>query len=175
MNKDACYLLGHISKLHGLNGELTAFLDVDFPEEYTELESVFVDINNKLVPFFVEYLEITPKKIILKFEDSHSAEDAEKLIGKELYLPLASLPPLSGKAFYFHEIIGFTVIDAGFGEIGPVTEVYPGAQQDLIACDYQGKEVLIPVSDELIEKVDRENQRLYMQLPNGLVEVYLEG
>ena len=174
MNKDTCYLLGQITKLHGLSGEVTAFFDVDVPEEYEELESVFVDINNKLVPFFIEYLEVTPKKIILKFEDTNSAEAAEKLIGKELYLPLTSLPPLSGKSFYYHEIIGFTVIDAAFGEVGPVKEVYSNASQDLIACDHNGKEVLIPVSDELIEKIDREEERIYLQLPEGLVQLYLE-
>ena len=174
MNKDACYLLGHISKLHGLNGEVTAFLDVDYPEEYEELESVFVDINSKLVPFFIEHLEATPKKVILKFEDTNSAEEAEKLVGKELYLPLSSLPPLSGKAFYYHEIIGFTIVDASFGELGPITEVYPNANQDLIACDHKGKEVLIPVSDDLIEKIDRQEKRLYVQLPEGLIQVYLE-
>ena len=174
MNKDACFLLGQITKLHGLNGEVTAFFDVDVPQEYEELESVFVDINNKLVPFFIEYLEITPKKIILKFEDTNTTEAAEQLIGKELYLPLTSLPPLSGKAFYYHEIIGFQVIDTNFGEVGPVTEVYSNSSQDLIACDHNGKEVLIPISDELIEKIDREEKRLHLQLPEGLIQLYLE-
>ena len=174
MNKDACYLLGHISKLHGLNGEVTAFLDVDFPEEYENMESVFVDINNKLVPFFIESLDITPKKAILKFEDTNSAESAEQLIGKELYLPLTTLPPLTGKAFYYHEIIGFTVVDKTFGEVGPVKEVYSKSSQDLFACEHKGKEVLIPVSDELIERIDREKKRLYLLLPEGLIELYLE-
>lgn len=174
MNKDACYLLGHITKLHGLSGEVTAFFDVDFPEDYQNMESVFVEINNKLVPFFVETLEITPKKNILKFEDIDSAEAAEELIGTDLYLPLSALPPLSGKAFYFHEIIGFTVIDKTFGEVGPITDVYPGTNQDLIACDHNGKEVLFPISDELIEKVEREEKRLYVELPEGLIEIYLE-
>lgn len=174
MNKDACYQLGHITKLHGLSGEVTAFFDVDFPEEYKELESVFVEINNKLVPFFIEHLEITPKKVILKFEDTNSAEAAEPLTGKTLYLPLSALPPLSGNAFYYHEIIGFTVTDADFGEIGPVKDVYPNPAQDLLACDHKGKEVLIPVSDELIEKLDREEKRLYVNLPDGLIQVYLE-
>ncbi len=174
MNKDACYLLGHITKLHGLSGEVTAFFDVDFPEEYKNLESVFVELNNKLVPFFIDTLEITPKKNILKFEDIDTAEAAEELIGTALYLPLSALPPLSGKAFYFHEIIGFMVVDGSFGEIGPVKEVYASTNQDLIACDHKGREVLFPVSDELIEKVDREEKKLYVQLPDGLIEIYLE-
>lgn len=174
MNKDACYQLGHISKLHGLSGEVTAFFDVDFPEEYEELESVFVEINNKLVPFFIESLDITPKKIILKFEDIDSVEAAERLLSKELYLPLSALPELSGKAFYYHEIIGFTVIDAHFGEVGPVKEVFNRSSQDLIACEHKGKEVLLPVSEELIEKIDRENGTLHTIMPEGLIELYLE-
>lgn len=174
MTKDLCYQLGYITKLHGLQGEVTAFFDVDFPEEYENLESVFVDINNKLVPFFIESLEITPKKNILKMEDVNTPEAAEELIGKELYLPLSALPPLSGTAFYYHEIIGFTVIDAEFGEVGPVKEVYTQTNQDLIACDHKGKEVLFPVIDDLIERIDREQKQLYVRLPEGLIQLYLE-
>lgn len=174
MNKELCYQLGQITKLHGLNGEVTAFFDVDFPEQYENMESVFVDINNKLVPFFIESLEVTPKKVIIQFEDIETVEAAEELIGKELYLPLSALPPLSGKAFYYHEIIGFTVIDASFGEIGPVKEVYTHSHQDLIACEHQGREVLIPVSDELIEDIDRDAKQLHVVVPEGLIQLYLE-
>jgi 16S rRNA processing protein RimM len=174
MIKDLCYQLGYITKLHGLQGEVTAFFDVDVPEEYENLESVFVDINNKLVPFFIETLDITPKKNILKFEDVDNLEAAEELIGRELYLPLSALPPLSGKAFYYHEIIGFTVIDAEFGEIGPVKEVYTQTNQDLVACTHKGKEVLFPVTDDLIETIDREKQQLHVRLPDGLIQLYLE-
>jgi 16S rRNA processing protein RimM len=174
MIKEACYQLGHISKLHGLSGELTAFFDVDYPEEYENLESVFVEINNKLVPFFIESLEITPKKVILKFEDVGSVEAAEELTGKDLYLPLTALPSLTGKAFYYHEIIGFTAIDASFGEIGPIKEVYTNSSQDLVACEHKGQEILIPVSDELIERIDREKKELHFNLPEGLIQLYLE-
>ena len=174
MQKEDCYLLGYITKPHGLNGEVAAFLDVDSPEEYREMESVFVDINNKLVPFFIEHLEITPKKSILKFEEVDNIESAEEIIGKELYLPLTALPPLTGNAFYYHEIIGFEVIDEAFGPIGPVREVFSNSSQDLIACNHQEKEVLFPVTDELIERVDRENKRLYVKLPDGLIDLYLE-
>lgn len=174
MLKDACYQLGHISKLHGLSGEVTAFFDVDYPEEYENLESVFVEINNKLVPFFIESLDITPKKVILKFEDVDTLEAAGELSGKALYLPLSALPPLSGKAFYYHEIIGFTVIDAAFGEVGPIKEVVTNSSQDLIVCEHQGREILIPVSDEFIERLEREEKQLHLALPEGLIQLYLE-
>lgn len=174
MLKENCYQVGYITKLHGLQGEVTAFFDVDNPAEYENLESVFVDINNKLVPFFIETLEVTPKKIILKFEDIDSPEAAEELLGRELYLPLTALPPLSGNAFYYHEIIGFTVIDAEFGELGPVKEVYTQSHQDLLACEHKGREVLFPLTDELIERLDREKQELHVRLPEGLIQLYLE-
>ena len=57
MGFDDCYQLGNVVKTHGLRGELVIFLDVDHPELYQEMESVLVDMNGKLVPFFIE----TPK------------------------------------------------------------------------------------------------------------------
>ena len=50
--KDDCYRLGNIVKLHSFKGEVTIFLDVDTSEEFKQLESVFVDFDNKLIPFF---------------------------------------------------------------------------------------------------------------------------
>lgn len=68
MNIDACYQLGYVIKKHGVKGEVSVLLDVDFPEEYSELESVFVEINQKLVPFFIEAIQIRDDKAVIKFE-----------------------------------------------------------------------------------------------------------
>ena len=70
MRLDDCFELGHIQKPHGLKGELSIFLDTDFPEDYEDLGSVFVLDENGLVPFFMEYIQLTSdQKAIVKFED----------------------------------------------------------------------------------------------------------
>jgi 16S rRNA processing protein RimM len=173
MNIDACYQLGYIVRTHGVKGQVVAFFDVDYPEDYEELESVFLQINGKLVPFFIDALDLQPDgRIIIKFEDVHSIVEAEKLKSIPLYLPLNALPELAEDQFYFHDIIGYTVVDETLGELGLIKEIYEMPFQDLMAMDYKGVEVLIPVQDQLIIRADKAAQKLYVNLPEGLVDIY---
>ena len=174
MNIDACYQLGYIVRTHGVKGQVIAFFDVDYPEDYEELESVFLLINGRLVPFFIDAIDHQPNgRIILKFEDVNSIVEAEKLKNVQLYLPLDALPELEEDQFYFHEVIGYTVIDEQLGELGTIKEIYEMPYQDLMAMEYQGVEVLIPVQDELVLRADKETQKLFVNLPEGLVDLYL--
>jgi 16S rRNA processing protein RimM len=174
MEKEACYQLGYIAKPHGVSGEVSAVLDVDIPENYKKLESVFVEVNNRLIPFFIETISIGKNKAIIKFEDVDSGAQAEGLQSSALFLPLKSLPPLKEDQFYFHEVIGYQVIDQKLGELGPVQAIYNLPHQDLIAMDYKEKEVLIPILENIIRSVDKENHKLLVELPEGLLQVYLE-
>ena len=174
MNIDACYQLGYVIKKHGTHGEVSVFIDADIPEEYSELESVFVEINKKLVPFFVESILIRGNKATIKFEDVDDQDAASDLKSCALYLPLSTLPPLESDQFYYHEIKGYEVEDQNHGNLGLITDVVTTTKQDLIVVDHGGKEVLIPVNDDIIEKVDHEKKLLYVTLPDGLLEVYLD-
>jgi len=174
MNIDACYQLGYIVRTHGVKGQIVAFFDVDYPEDYEELESVFLLLNGKLVPFFIDSIALQPNgRIILKFEDVNTIEEAEKLKNVQLYLPLNALPELEEDQFYFHEVIGYTVVDEQMGELGTIKEIYEMPFQDLMAMEYQGVEVLIPIQDELVLRADKETQKLFVNLPEGLVDLYL--
>ncbi len=177
MRVDDGYQLGYISKTHGLQGEVNIYLDVDFPENYQNLESVFVAFKESpqtLIPFFIEAFSLSGNRAIVKFEDVDSLEAAERFKEAQLYLPLALLPKLPKGQFYFHDIIGFTVIDQNLGTLGAVTDVYALPAQDMIAMQYQAKEILIPMSDDIVLSADMEKQELQVNLPEGLLDVYLD-
>ena len=175
MKLDDCFQLGYIVRTHGIKGQVIAFFDVDYPEDYEELESVFLLINGKLVPFFIDRIEPqAAAKFILKFEDLDTIQEAEKLKGVALYLPLTELPELEEDQFYFHEVIGYQVIDEAKGELGTVTDFFAMPNQDLMAMDFQGQEVLIPVADEIILRTDKANKKIFVKLPEGLLEVYTQ-
>lgn len=173
MTKDNCFLLGKITKTHGVKGELIIWLDVDFPEDYEEMESIFLEIKGELVPYFIEDLQIRGSKSIIKFEEIDSFDDAKKLVDCDVYLPEDNLPELNDDQFYYHEIIGFDVVDASHGKLGKIIGVFENNSQDLIGMDYQGVEVLIPISDEIVKTIDREKKELHTAMPEGLLEVYL--
>ncbi|MBC5993122.1 ribosome maturation factor RimM [Pontibacter cellulosilyticus] len=175
MNIDACFLLGYIVKTHGTKGQVVAFFDVDYPEDYEDLESVFLEQKGRLIPFFIDSIDpIKDSRFIIKFEDISTMEQAEALRGTSLYLPLNELPELEEDQFYFHEVIGYQVVDENHGKLGTVKEFYDLPQQQLMAMDYLGQEMLIPVMGEILLRADHEAKELHILLPEGLLEVYTE-
>jgi 16S rRNA processing protein RimM len=96
------------------------------------------------------------------------------LVNAELYLPLSTLPKLEGNKFYYHEIIGFTVVDAEAGEVGVIEEVNDQSAQVLLVIKEGFREILFPVVDELIDKLDRKEKKIYVRFPEGLLDLYQE-
>lgn len=176
MTKDDCYQLGHITKTHGVSGELVLFLDVDNAAEYADLESILLEVKGDLIPYFIESIAIVKgSRAIIAFEDVDTIEQAERLINCVAFLPLDELEPITDETrFYFHEIVGYQIVDAEAGELGIVRGVYAMNAQDLIAMDYLGKEVLIPINSDIVRTVDRATQKLNVALPDGLLEIYME-
>ena len=173
MTKDDCFYLGRVAKTHGIKGEVTIKLDVDDPSAYLEMKYFLLEINKVLTPFFVEKITPSGDKFFVSVQDVKTVEAAAALTGKSVYLPLELLPKLTGKQFYYHEVKGFVVVDEVLGELGPITEVLEYPTQAIIQVMNNGKEILIPILDQVIQKVDRRAKKLYVKTPEGLVEMYL--
>ncbi len=174
MNKDDFYYLGKIIKTYGNKGHVMVTLDVDDPTDYLNIESVFLDLQGERIPFFIEELELKHnKRAVIRFQDVVSIEDADIYAGLEMYLPVSQLPPLKGDQFYFHEVKGYRVFDLNHGDIGILEDVLELPHQSLFQVRFGEKEILIPVVDEVIVDVDRENKLLKIEAPVGLLEIYL--
>lgn len=178
MNKADCFHLGYVAKLHGFKGEVSLFLDVTNPQDYDGLDAIFIDLNDQLTPFFVEMFKLKNKGFAaVRLEGVDSEVIAKKLLRKGVYLPAEILPELSGKNFYDHEVVGFTVIDANYGEVGRLEQVIDLKVNPLLQVlngeGEEQKEVLIPLIDGLIQKVDRKKKELHVKAPEGLVDLYL--
>ena len=174
MEKEQCYNLGFVSKTQGYKGTLILHLEVDFPELYYNLESVYVLKNNKLIPFFIKDITILHKGFArVNFEDIDNEEDARALLKCKLYLPIEALPKLNADQFYYHEIVGFTVTDDTLGKIGTVVEHIdiPGNPQLVVL--HKEKEVFVPISDTFYRGIDKIKKVIFVSLPEGLIEVNL--
>ena len=170
-----CFFLGKIVKKYSFKGELLAKLDTDEPAIYENLDAIFIDLNSTLVPFFVEKSQLHKSNVLrLKFDDINNEEDAEALLKSDLYLPLDLLPKLEGDKFYFHEIINFQLVDENFGYVGIIRGVNDSTAQALFEVDRDGIEILIPINDDFIKKIDRVNKNITVNTPEGLIELYLD-
>ena len=173
MSVNEFYFLGKITRKFSFKGDLIIFLDTDAPSEYYHLDKIFIKIKDRYIPYFIE--EIYPYKnnsIRVHFEDVNDENEAKMLINKEIYLHSNSLPVLEGNKFYYHEIEGFKIKDKKVGELGYIKYVNDKSPQHLFVVDYNKKEILIPINDDLIENIDRKKKLINMNLPSGLIELY---
>ncbi len=174
MRKEDCFYLGKIAKKFSFKGEVLIYLDTDEPELYEDMESVFVEFNKNLVPFFIENSNLHKGDFLrVKFEDVDTEEDADEIMGCEIYLPLNMLPKLTGNKFYFHEVIGFEIEDQRLGVFGKIVSINDTSAQPLFEVINGNVEILVPMIDQFLIKIDRENKKVIMNLPEGLVEMYL--
>lgn len=174
MRKEECFYLGKVTSKFSFKGELLIKLDTDEPELYEQMESVFVEISKNLIPFFIQSSQLHKSDLLrVRFEDVENEADAEALLGCELYLPLTLLPKLEGNKFYYHEIIGFVAKDLVKGDFGFITGVIENGAQPLFQIDNNGKQILVPLIDSFIIEVNRTTKTITLDVPVGLIDLYL--
>lgn len=175
MKKENAYHIGKIVKPHALAGEVGVSFIIDYPEEYVSSEVLFLEEKGSLVPYFIEYQSFNGTKGIFKFEGIDTIEGAEGLRGMDFYIPLKDLPELEEGQVYFHELIGFQVHGVEEGFLGEVNDIYDFKSHAVMEIFYQGKEVLIPLHEDIIDNIDEDAQIIRVNLPEGLLDLYLKG
>lgn len=169
MQKEACFSLGKITKLHGYKGAMVLHIDSSTPQYFKNLESVLLEIGKELVPFFFsERGKLNGKKLIVILEDV-TPEQASRLVGCSAYLPNEMLPK-QAEGFYDKAIVGYSVSTKG-DHIGSILEVIENSSQNLFVVEGPEKEFLIPAVEAFIENVDHDEKIVYLDLPEGLLEL----
>ena len=175
MTKDDCFELGSVVKPHGLKGAVTAYFDADDPGVYQNIDAILIELHGNLVPHFITKVERkNVNQFILHFEGFTAEKEARAISKARLFLPLAALPKLEGKKFYYHELIGFNVEDEHYGSVGTVTSFNDQSANILMYVDHNGTEVLIPMTDDIYLDLNRETKTISTRIPIGLIEMYTE-
>lgn len=169
MDKATHFKIGYIAKAHGLKGEVT--LVITEPLDLALLKSVFVETKNNLVPYFIEVASDRGDKAFVKFEDVNSIEQASILKGCSIYLSKELRPKLKRGEFYDDEVMNFAVEDENAQPLGTIKEVIQSGANRLLALNYLGKEVLIPVNGPFIVSVNKTKKKIIVQLPDGFLDI----
>ncbi|MFN0203251.1 MAG: ribosome maturation factor RimM [Bacteroidia bacterium] len=169
--------IGYIRDTFGIKGQVKIKLDVYDSSEYRRKKALF--LSKKGSPhkqYEVEKWEIrNESEAVLTFKAVTDMETAEALIGTTLFISEDELPKLAEGRYYYYEVIGFTVKDEKLGELGTVKDIWDSPGNDILVMMYKEKEVLIPMTDEIVLRADKENKQMLTNLPDGLLEMYLEG
>jgi 16S rRNA processing protein RimM len=164
-------LLGHIKKIAGYEGAVAVKLEKIFSENIPEMESVFLEIEGKTVPFFISYSEYSGADILkLKFRDYDSIEKISEFAGCRVFLTTDITP--EDQENDIQNLKGYKVIMQGNQLIGIITEIIPNPGQLLLnIISSQNKEILIPFHEHFIVGIDKKKKILIMDIPDGLTEI----
>jgi 16S rRNA processing protein RimM len=173
MLKEECFFLGNIVCKYSFKGEILAKLDTDNPNIYLNMDSLLIETPQGLIPYFIDRSQLHKSSLLrVKFEGVDSESEADRLLKKNLFLPMDMLPSLKGNQFYYHEITGFIAIDQFDKEIGSIKNVNDSGPQPLFVIDAEGTEILIPVHDNFIKNLDRGAKKMHLDLPDGLLDIF---
>lgn len=173
MKIEDCFYIGYVTKTKGLKGEVQIFFEYNEPDDL-ELETVFAEINGKLIPYFVSSYKLqTNQTGYFFFDDIDTIEEAEKLVRKKIYLPNSIKPEADPADFSYKDLKGFIVHDEVHGELGEIIEVNEYPQQFIAVVPYRFREIMFPLNEEIIKAIDVEEGLMEVSLPEGLLDVYL--
>lgn len=164
-------LLGRITKTSGYEGALTLKIEKEFIENIPHLESVFIEIDGRPVPFFISGSDYSGNDILkLKFTDYDTADRVSGFIGCGVYLTSGS--SINEEADDYSELKGYKVQNEDGHIAGEIEEVikYPGQLLIKIITPLK-KEILIPLHEDLIMKIDSREEVILMKIPEGLTEI----
>lgn len=168
-------LIGKITAISGLNGEVILHHILGKKNNFKNVKTIFLEMQpGSYLPYFIENGKANfTDKTLLKFDDVNSKEAAKLLLQKKAFLlPVDFEKNVAEKAPV--SIVGYAVI---FDKkiLGKIENIIEYPQQVLLQVNNNGKEILIPMHEETLLKIDRKKKEVIVQLPDGLLEIFENG
>ncbi len=165
-------LLGKIRKVHGYEGAVMMSLEDRFTEELPEMEWVFIEIDEKPVPFLISSLtENASGNIVLKFKGYESTETMTEFIGCRVFIKKENMEPENEISPYLI-LEGYKIFGKDKKLLGRVTKVLSLPMQYMLVLENDDKEeILIPLNEEWVLEINREQESIYMDLPDGIIQI----
>ena len=166
------FKIGRLAATFGLEGELVLEHSLGKKTSLKGLENIFIEeTKDSFIPYFLESSKIkNDKEVYVKLEGISAKEMAKHLIKKEVWLSENDFKKFAANAAPI-SLLGFMVIHDD-EELGEVCEVIEQPHQVLCKIMLNGKEALIPVHEDSLEKIDKKNRKLFVNLPDGLLDIY---
>ena len=167
------FKIGKLVAVHGLQGELLLKHQLGKKTSLKGLQAIFVEEKkNSFLPWFIEATKIkSENEIFLRLEGINTREAAIKLTQKEIWVPETDFKKFAAKSAPA-SLLGYTIINNN-EPLGEILELIEQPHQLLCRLEIKGKEVLIPLHEETLKKINHNKKEVLVELPDGLLEIYL--
>jgi 16S rRNA processing protein RimM len=167
------FKIGKFVSVFGLKGELILKHSLGKKTAFKGLQALFIEEGrDRFLPWFLAGARAkSEEEIYIQLQDIDSREKAARLAQKEVWLAEADFKKFSGKAAPI-SLLGYMLVEQN-KELGSILEVIEQPHQVLCRIEVEGKEALIPLNEDTIRSVDRKKKQVHVDLPEGLLEIYL--
>lgn len=169
------FKIGKLAATFGVEGQLILQHSLGKNSQLKDLETIFIEEKkDSFLPYFISSVKIkNDQELFISVEGITTKEAANLLRKKEVWLSENDFKKFAATAAPI-SFLGFTIVN-NKEELGEVIEVIEQPHQLLCTILIDGKEAFIPIHEDSLEKVDKKNRKLYVDLPNGLLEIYKNG
>ena len=166
--------IGYTKKPHALKGEIKLQVEEKYLEDLLNAEILLIDIKGKKTPFFIEDVRVG-NNIIAKFEDINTPEAAMNIASKEIFLREEDILKDDEREIDIYEMPyahtkGYTLFNEN-KNIGVVEDLVEYPQQLMAMITYQTREVLVPLNEHFVQKIDDKKKEIYLDLPEGILDL----
>ena len=169
------YKVGKLVAVHGLTGELLLKHELGKKTSLKGLQAFFIEEKkSSFIPYFIETTKIkSEEEIYIKLEGINTREAAIKLTQNQVWLPEADFKKFAAKTAPA-SLLGYTIINKN-ERLGEILELIEQPHQLLCRLEIKGKEVIIPLHEETLKKVNHTKKEVIVELPDGLLDIYLNS
>ena len=163
--------IGTIVSKHGYKGFVKINVSSINFDRLPAIKYLFIDINNCFIPFMIEEIKsFSNNFLILKLVEVNSEEEADDIIFKNIFIESKNYKPLDNKSFFNDELIGFSVYK-GSEKIGIIEGINSELPQPVFDVIVNSKKIMIPIHEDLIEKINRKKNIIHIDIPDGLIDI----
>ncbi|MBS1741781.1 MAG: 16S rRNA processing protein RimM [Bacteroidetes bacterium] len=166
------FKIGKLAASHGLSGELVLQHSLGKKTSLKGLETIYIEVSkDNLLPYFIQKTSIkSDEEIYIKLEGVDTKETARKLTPREAWMEETDFKKFAAQSAPI-SLLGYSLMD-GENNLGEIIEVIEQPHQVLCTILYKGKEALIPVHEHNLIKMDKKNKKVFVELPEGLLDIY---
>ena len=163
--------IGTVVSKHGYKGDIKISLSSNNRDTFPDLKYLFIELDGCFIPFKIENVRSFSKNVlIVKLKEIRSEDEVNEVIHKNIYVDSAEMESNVDSGFFYNDLINFEVITDS-KKIGRIENINSKLPQPVFEIIYDSRKVLIPIHEDLIKKIDKENKIIYLDIPNGLLEI----
>jgi 16S rRNA processing protein RimM len=161
--------IGQIINTHGLRGAVKVYPLTDDISRFEKLKEVYVEENDGIVKYKVESVKFLSSTVSVKLKGVDSEEAANKLRGSYIKVDRKSAVKLPKDTYFICDLIDLEVYDEKGLLLGTVKDVLQTGSNDVYVIQSSGKDILIPALKDIVKKIDLENKKILVEMPEGLI------